>query len=308
MKRNAIIIGLLLFSVVASPAGGALTSLEQSQLTRINNAINAAARLYLRNDFRECGTELRKAQIIMEKLATRANDELLKALEAPHKRLQRAHQLVSEKGETLPAIKPLPTPAEAQAAREAARAAAKERAAKRAAAAAAAKDGTKAAEDAIDAAAEKTDTGQTTDEETEAPEESDTSPAPDTGTEDAVSFTKQVAPILVGRCGRCHVDDSKGDFEMPTYAALMKGPESGPVIVAKKPDDSTLIQLVEDGEMPPRDGPIPAKDVKLLKDWVAQGAKYDGKSRTTKLTSLVPAEGRPDSSRENRTSRTRQRS
>ncbi len=307
MKRNAIIIGLLLLSAVASQAGGALSSLEQSQLTRINNAINAAARLYKRNDFGECGVELRKAQIIMERLAAHADEELLQALDPPYKRLQRARQLISEKGETLPAIKPLPTPAETQAAREAVRAAAKERAAKKAAAAEAAEDAEDAKQGAEDANTEKPDAVRTEDDEavTEDGDESAPASAPDTDTGGGVSFSKQIAPILVGRCGRCHVEDSKGDFEMPTYAALMKGPESGPVIVAEKPDDSTLIQLVEDGEMPPRDGPIPAKDIKLLKDWVAQGAKYDGKKRTATLTSLVPAERRPESSRENRTNRAR---
>ena len=41
--RNAIIIGILLLSVVGSQAGGAMTSAEKSQLTRIKNTINAAA-------------------------------------------------------------------------------------------------------------------------------------------------------------------------------------------------------------------------------------------------------------------------
>ncbi len=38
------------------------------------------------------------------------------------------------------------------------------------------------------------------------------------------SFTKSVAPVLVRHCGRCHVSGSRGNFNMANYALLMKGP------------------------------------------------------------------------------------
>ena len=111
MMRNATIIGILLFSVVGSQAAGAITSADKNQLTRIKNTINAAARYYKQDKFRECGNELRRAQKIIEIVAARADAELLKAIEPSFRRLKRAHQLVGERGESLPAINPLPTPA-----------------------------------------------------------------------------------------------------------------------------------------------------------------------------------------------------
>lgn len=306
MKRIAMIAGCLLLFLAWGPrAGGALSPVERSQLTRIKNTINAAARYYKQDNFRECAMELRRAQKIIEKLAAHADAELLKAIEPSFRRLQRARQLVSEKGESLPAIKPLPTPAQARAAREKARAEAKAKAAARAEAAEEKSADEEASADnseAVDAdPVEKVDNEATTrgDETTDAQQQDE-----DASNQDAsnVSFTKQVAPLLVRHCGRCHVRDSKGDFEMPTYAALMKGPENGPVIVAEQPDESSLIQLVEDGEMPPRGGPIPAKDIEILKAWVAQGAKFDGQDRTARLTTFLSAGGRPTDGGE-RTSR-----
>ena len=35
----------------------------------------------------------------------------------------------------------------------------------------------------------------------------------------AVSFTKQIAPFLVEKCGKCHVTAAKGTLSMATYAA-----------------------------------------------------------------------------------------
>lgn len=299
--RNAITIGILLFSVLGSQTRGAITSAEKNQLTRIKNTINAAARYYKQDKFRECGNELRRAHKIIEKLAAQGDAELLKAIEPSFRRLKRAHQLVGERGESLPAINPLPTPAQAQVAREKAKEAAKARAAARARAA----GETASTEDADAVDADLVETVD--DKETTRAVVTAKTAQQDKGASDVVSFTKQVAPLLVRRCGRCHVRDSKGDFEMPTYAALMKGSENGLVIVAEKPDESTLIQLVEDGDMPPKGGPIPAKDIKVLKDWVAQGAKFDGTSQTAMLTSFVPAGSRPNAGRGNRASRERRR-
>src|SRR5262245_50451264 len=46
-------------------------------------------------------------------------------------------------------------------------------------------------------------------------------PSPAGGT--GVSFTKEVVPILVGRCNNCHIAQTRGGFSMANYNALMKG-------------------------------------------------------------------------------------
>ena len=83
-----------------------------------------------------------------------------------------------------------------------------------------------------------------------------------------MSFTKNVAPILVNRCGRCHVSDSKGDFNMGTFAALMKGPPEGVVIFAGDTVGSRLIETIETGDMPRGGGKVTPDELKLLKEWI----------------------------------------
>lgn len=103
-----------------------------------------------------------------------------------------------------------------------------------------------------------------------------------------ISFTKNVAPILLQKCGGCHVNRSQGQLSFASFAGIQKGSENGPVFYAEKPDDSTLVTSVENGEMPPRSPKIHDEDIKILRDWVAQGAKFDGDSDQTTLVSMAP--------------------
>ncbi|MGB1813703.1 MAG: c-type cytochrome domain-containing protein [Rubripirellula sp.] len=93
---------------------------------------------------------------------------------------------------------------------------------------------------------------------------------------DGISFTKAVAPILSTRCGRCHASDSKGGFNLATYAALMKGPPEGVVIFAGDTVGSRLIETIETGDMPRGGGKVTPAELKILKDWIVAGAKFDG--------------------------------
>lgn len=103
------------------------------------------------------------------------------------------------------------------------------------------------------------------------------------------SFTKQVAPLLVTHCGRCHVNNARGMFSMATYATLMKGPTAGIVITPGKPDASRLIEVVAGKEMPPNGNGIPPDDLALLTLWVKEGAKFDGDNPQANLTTFNSA-------------------
>jgi mono/diheme cytochrome c family protein len=105
----------------------------------------------------------------------------------------------------------------------------------------------------------------------------------------AVSFVKQVAPILNSRCGNCHVRNARGMFSMSTYEALMKGPPAGKVVFPSNVDGSDLIVKVKDKEMPPSGAGIPDAELATLTKWVAEGAKFDGPDPTATLVSLLPA-------------------
>ena len=102
-----------------------------------------------------------------------------------------------------------------------------------------------------------------------------------------VSFKDQVAPFLVARCGRCHVNRNQGNFSMATYVALGQST----MVAVGIPADSRIIQVIEDEEMPPG-GSIEESELNMLKAWIAQGAKFDGDDPTQNLRQLSPQPNR----------------
>ena len=113
------------------------------------------------------------------------------------------------------------------------------------------------------------------------------SPAAAAGTGE-ISFTRQIAPLLVARCGNCHVRNTRGMFSMASFQSLMAGPPSGPVIQPNKAAESRLIEAVTEGEMPPSGMKLPADQIALLTKWVESGAKFDGANPDTPLLQLAP--------------------
>jgi mono/diheme cytochrome c family protein len=83
-------------------------------------------------------------------------------------------------------------------------------------------------------------------------------------------------PILSGSCTGCH--GANGGLSVASYADLMKGGKDGAVVKAGDADGSLLIQKVKGtqtiGARMPRGGaPLADDKIKVLSDWVAQGAK-----------------------------------
>jgi mono/diheme cytochrome c family protein len=103
-----------------------------------------------------------------------------------------------------------------------------------------------------------------------------------------VSFTKNVAPILVAKCGRCHVDNARGMFSMASYESLMKGSDAGKVIFPKDADGSRFIEIIVSGDMPRGGLKVEPDELTVLKTWVAEGAKYDGKDPQRRITEFAP--------------------
>src|SRR6185436_2183690 len=92
----------------------------------------------------------------------------------------------------------------------------------------------------------------------------------------AVSFTKQIAPIIVARCGGCHVRNSRGELSMATYESMMAGNKNGKIVIVGKPEGSVIIDKIEGKEMPPNGAGIPDAEFTSIKKWIAEGAKFDG--------------------------------
>lgn len=104
-----------------------------------------------------------------------------------------------------------------------------------------------------------------------------------------LSFVTHIAPIMISKCGRCHVQDAKGMFSMANYEVLMKGPTAGKVIFPGDPSGSRLIEVIESGDMPRGGLKVTAEEMTALKKWIQDGAKFDGKNAQDTLTVLAPS-------------------
>mgnify|MGYP001191749549 CR=1 FL=1 len=108
-----------------------------------------------------------------------------------------------------------------------------------------------------------------------------------------ISFSKLVVPILVEKCGRCHVSAARGQFSMATFNALMASRHVDP----GQPAASNLILVIETGDMPRGGGTVAAEELDLLRRWIAQGAKSDLDNNNQNLNEIarasVPAASEP---------------
>lgn len=98
-----------------------------------------------------------------------------------------------------------------------------------------------------------------------------------------VDFATQIQPILSQNCYACHgPDDSalEGGLRLDTQERALKGGDGGKVIVPGDPDASELIKRVTHSDpdeiMPPpeKKKALPPEQVALLKQWIAEGAKW----------------------------------
>lgn len=106
-----------------------------------------------------------------------------------------------------------------------------------------------------------------------------------TGNE-TVSFMEDVAPVLVGKCTRCHGGERGADnMELDTFARLMKGGRDGAIVMAGSPSSSLIVQMIEGTardkvgprrRMPDRSPPLAKEAIEKIKTWIAEGAKFDG--------------------------------
>lgn len=91
-------------------------------------------------------------------------------------------------------------------------------------------------------------------------------------------FETRIRPVLVQRCEECHTGSTpEGDFRVDRLADLIAGGMSGPSLIARKPNQGTLIaRLLADDEekrMPP-DGPLPESVIADFRKWIADGAYW----------------------------------
>ncbi|MFT5095909.1 MAG: hypothetical protein ACI93T_004769 [Porticoccaceae bacterium] len=111
-------------------------------------------------------------------------------------------------------------------------------------------------------------------------------------TEDRTFFENRIRPVLVKHCYECHSADSEevgGKLLLDTREGLRTGGESGPAVVAGKPDESRIIQALRYDviEMPPEQ-PLPEAVINDFVKWVKRGAP-DPRSPVARPEATPPA-------------------
>ncbi len=109
-----------------------------------------------------------------------------------------------------------------------------------------------------------------------------------------ISFSKQIAPILIDQCVECHRSGkAKGSYRLDTVELMLKaGDSETPPVLAGKPEESELYRLIAtheaDDRMPKKADALPAQELTLIHDWIAAGAKLDVADKTAPLRVIVP--------------------
>ena len=93
-----------------------------------------------------------------------------------------------------------------------------------------------------------------------------------------ISFYRQVRPILQRHCSGCHQPAKQGgSLQLISYDLFKKGGDTGPSFTVGNPDESNIVKQIsgEKPEMPLNGEPLSAKQVGVIRDWIAQGARDD---------------------------------
>jgi mono/diheme cytochrome c family protein len=93
-----------------------------------------------------------------------------------------------------------------------------------------------------------------------------------------VDYASQIKPILAKNCISCHgVEKQKGGLRLDAGASILRGGNSGPILIPGKSNESKILHAVEgkdpETRMPPEPKALISKEqAVLLAAWVDQGA------------------------------------
>jgi hypothetical protein len=92
--------------------------------------------------------------------------------------------------------------------------------------------------------------------------------------EDALTFERDIRPIFRAHCFDCHgaQKEHEGNLDLRLRRFAVQGGESGGAIIPGDPDQSLLLERIEQGDMPPGDAKVSAAEIALIRKWIAGGA------------------------------------
>ena len=94
-----------------------------------------------------------------------------------------------------------------------------------------------------------------------------------------IDYLRDIKPIFLQHCTACHGGlKQNAKLRLDTAAAIKRGGESGPGLIAGKPAESFLLEVLTGDagfQMPPADQGTPpdAAEIALIRKWIEQGAK-----------------------------------
>jgi hypothetical protein len=99
-------------------------------------------------------------------------------------------------------------------------------------------------------------------------------------TDRKIDFHKEVVPILANSCIKCHANSKhEGGFSIEDRTAVLKGSDTGAVVVPGKSAESLLIRLVggmeADRVMPAKGPRLTAEQIGILRAWIDQGLNWE---------------------------------
>jgi mono/diheme cytochrome c family protein len=100
-------------------------------------------------------------------------------------------------------------------------------------------------------------------------------PAPEAGAPDQLSAPggatfATVEAILTEKCGACHGDSAMKGLNLLSYESIMKGGESGAVIIPGDANNSLLVKIQSGAQ--PHFGQLSEEELALVKEWIQSGA------------------------------------
>jgi Planctomycete cytochrome C len=98
----------------------------------------------------------------------------------------------------------------------------------------------------------------------------------------STSFSEDILPLLKWRCGSCHTPGGAGyeksGLDLNSYDGVMKGTKFGPMVVARDPESSNLMLLLDWRVAPAIRMPHGQKKLSIcdrdaIRAWIREGAK-----------------------------------
>jgi len=107
-----------------------------------------------------------------------------------------------------------------------------------------------------------------------------------------VSFSKEIAPLLLERCQPCHGPVRPGGgYQVTTYPSVLEAIEPG------NPEKSKLFRLIDAESrarrMPKDKDPLAEAEKALVRRWIEEGARFDGEDPAAPLLRVVPPRDHP---------------